>query len=526
MRKTIALLLVFLIPLVAGYLMIFTDSPEPTELEILKEKRLVSRQPGTDHSKFVQLQGEFQRPQDITLACISCHNKRHEEVMETTHWRWLVEEYMEGKGIISLGKRNAINNHCISISGSEGACNRCHIGYGWDSKDFDFSKAENIDCIACHDNTASYEKQPNGAGYPKPGLDLTKIAQSVGRPKNENCGPCHFDGGGGNNSKHGDLETALYSTNRNVDVHIGKDGGNMVCVDCHTAVNHKMKGRLYTVASMDRNRLFCEDCHSAKPHSDDVINEHTSKVACQTCHIPFFAKANKTKMQWDWSKAGDLKDGKPYKTFDDEGNYTYLSEKGSFIWEKMVKPDYMWFNGTAKHHLIEDSIQSVPLVLNPLGGNFEDMKSKIYPVKIMKTKQPYDPVMNRIVNPKLWDKEKGNKAYWLDFNWAESIDSGMKYLDLPWSGKYDFVETEMNWLLNHMVSPKEQSLKCIDCHTRTESRLAGITDIYLPGRDYNSFVDTIGIILIYLSIIGVIVNLSLRLFYCKIKRKVFGGGCE
>lgn len=526
MRKTIALLLVFLVPLAIGYLLVFTKTPEPSKLDLLKASFAAKHKPGTDHSLFPELQVKFARPQDITNTCIKCHNERHKEVMQTTHWRWLVEEYMDGKGIVSLGKRNGLNNHCISISGSEAACTRCHIGYGWENQDFDFTKAENIDCIACHDNTGTYEKLANGAGYPKPELDLTTIARSVGLPKNENCGPCHFDGGGGNNSKHGDLETALYATDRTVDVHLGKNGGKMNCTDCHTAKNHQIKGRLYTVSSMDRNRLHCEDCHTNTPHDNDIINEHTTKVACQTCHIPYYAKVNKTKVYWDWSKAGKLKNGEPYKEYDDENNYTYLSEKGSFIWKKKLKPEYTWFNGTATHFMLGDKIDTVPLPLNHLGGNFEDLKAKIYPVKIMRTNQPYDPVLHQLVNPKLWDKEKGKKAFWRDFDWNTAIDSGMKYVGLPWSGKYDFVETEMNWLLNHMVSPKEESLKCIDCHTRQDSRIASITDVYLPGRDYNKTVDTIGTIFIFISLIGVFVNLSLRIFYCKIKKQIFGGSCE
>ena len=34
------------------------------------------------------------------------------------------------------------------------------------------------------------------------------------------------------------------------------------------------------------------------------------------------------------------------------GNHTYLSIKGSFKWGKILKPEYVWFNGTAEHYLI------------------------------------------------------------------------------------------------------------------------------------------------------------------------------
>ncbi len=519
MRKTIGLILLFVLPILAVVLVINTDKPMPTKLDKLKEKYSKKHVPGVDHSKFAQLNKKFARPQDITLECISCHTERHTEIMQTTHWRWLSDEYMKGRGIVSIGKRNILNNHCISVGANEGTCNRCHIGYGYDSKDFDFTKAENIDCLACHDNSGKYEKEKEAAGNPKPDLDFAYIAQHVGKPKMENCGYCHFNGGGGNNSKHGDLEEALYEASKEVDVHLAKDGANMQCIDCHEAENHKMEGRLYTMASMNRGRLECEKCHSSKPHDDDIVNEHTVKIACQTCHIPIYAKVNATKTHWDWSKAGDLKDGKPYDIKDKDGNEIYLSIKGAITWEKMLKPEYKWFDGTAQHHLLEDKITQVPLVLNPLNGDYDSPDAKIVPVKVMRTVQPYDPEYKTLVAPKLWDKEVGKGGYWKDFDWNIAIAKGMEYAGRPWSGKYGFVKTEMNWILNHMVSPKEKTVQCVECHTRDNSRLAQIKDVYIPGRDYNSWVDNFGIAAIVLTFLGVISHGTIRIVYGK-KNKV------
>ncbi len=73
---------------------------------------------------------------------------------------------------------------------------------------------------------------------------------------------------------------------------MGVDGVNMQCVDCHTAKKHQMKGKMYSVSSMNRNRVACEDCHTAMPHRNEILNEHTYKVACQSCHIPTYAKVN------------------------------------------------------------------------------------------------------------------------------------------------------------------------------------------------------------------------------------------
>jgi octaheme c-type cytochrome (tetrathionate reductase family) len=513
MRKTTALVAAFLIPIIILFGYMKKEESRLSKLDVLKEKISKKETKPVDHSKFEQLTKAFSRPQDVTNACITCHNERHKEVMKSSHWRWLRDEYMQGRGIVSIGKRNLLNNHCISISGSEGSCNRCHAGYGYDNKNFDFTKAENIDCLACHDNSGTYAKAI--AGLPKPEVDLNKCATSVGKPKMENCGPCHFDGGGGNNAKHGDLEEALYNTTEDIDVHLGKNGAAMECVDCHSAVNHVMKGKLYTVSSMNRNRMLCQDCHTATPHKEDIINEHTVKVACQTCHIPTFAKVNATKVAWDWSKAGDLKNGEPYVIKDSNGNEIYQSIKGKIDWKKNLTPEYKWFNGTARHYLFNDTATIFPIIMNPISGNYHDPDSKITPFKIMRTKQPYDPVLKKLLSPKLWDKERGKGAYWLDFNWDSALTKGMEYLNSPYSGKYTFVNTESNWVINHMVSPKEKSLQCIDCHQRNDSRIAQIRDVYLPGRDYSPFVDYLGFGLIAFTFLGAVSHGSARIYFNK-----------
>jgi hypothetical protein len=68
----------------------------------------------------------------------------------------------------------------------------------------------------------------------------------------------------------------------------------------------------------------------------------------------------------------------------------------------------------------------------------------------------------------------------------------------------------MYWPVNHMVSPKEESLQCTDCHNNTNSRLAGLTDFYMPARDQNSFVEFAGIAIILLSLAGIFIHSSVR----------------
>ncbi len=249
------------------------------------------------------------------------------------------------------------------------------------------------------------------------------------------------------------------------------------------------------------------------------------KVSCEACHIPIYAKENSTKLYWDWSTAGRLKDGKPYEEDDSLGNHTYLSIKGSFVWGKNLKPDYVWFNGTASHYLLGDKIEntSQDLVLNQLNGSYKDRESKIVPVKIHIAKQPYDPVNKILIQPKLYAETEGEGAFWKDFNWQKASEIGMKDAGLPFSGKIDFIETKMFWLVNHMVSSKENVVQCNECHTRTDSRLAGLSDFYIPGRDYSKFVDVAGSWLLLLTFLGVASHGTLRIINSRKNKKVKNG---
>lgn len=306
--------------------------------------------------------------------------------------------------------------------------------------------------------------------------------------------------------KHGDLEQALFEPSRDLDVHMATDGVNMQCVSCHTAEQHQMLGKLYSVSSMNRQRVDCESCHGYVPHQSVVLNNHTLKVACQTCHIPVFAKEHPTKLNWDWSTAGELRNGEPFKIHDDSlGVETYMSTKGSFVWGRNVTPNYVWFNGTASHYLVGDTFDpSQALNVNTLHGSYDDPEAKIVPVKIHRTKQIYDTENNYLIQPKTVSTHPGDSAYWKEFDWNRAAAAGMKLVDLPYSGKYGFAETEMYWPINHMVSPAEQSVKCIECHTRTASRLAGLNDFYIPGRDRIPLVEKAGVGMLIATLIGVI----------------------
>ena len=426
----------------------------------------------------------------------------------------------------------------MNVKSNEARCTSCHAGYGWKGKDFDFSDQSKVDCLVCHEKTGTYKKFPAGAGNPAPKEmvfkgngktylppDWNKVAQSVGRPSRKNCGTCHFFGGGGDGVKHGDLDSSLMKPNKTLDVHMGIDGQNFDCTRCHSTTLHNIAGRVYTTPASEHrksliqddlaSKITCESCHSDTPHKQDAkANDHTDKVACQSCHIPTFARVNPTKMSWDWSQAGKMKGGKPYKTKGDLGKPVFDTKKGAFIWAKDVKPEYFWFNGSIDHLTLKDTIDPSQLVkINQPVGERDDPNSRIFPFKVHYGKQPYDKVNKTLVIPHLFPKGKTDTdAYWKTFDWGKAIASGMNYSELPYSGEYDFVETSYVFPTTHMVAPKDNVVACVECHAKSGGRLAKLSGFYMPGRNSSKMLDTIGWIVVIGSLLGVVLHGLGRMF--------------
>ncbi|HKK33120.1 MAG TPA: tetrathionate reductase family octaheme c-type cytochrome [Desulfomicrobiaceae bacterium] len=484
----------------------------------------------TDHSKHALLQQEFTSGPQVTRACLSCHTEAAAQVHKTIHWTWLDPnadpDLQVGKGGL------VVNNFCINIQSNEPRCTSCHAGYGWKDKNFDFSDPSRIDCLVCHEQTGTYKKFPTKAGNPvteptkfggKTFLppDWARVAQSVGRPGRRNCGTCHFFGGGGDGVKHGDMDSSLMKPNKSLDVHMGVDGQNFSCTRCHTTSVHHIAGRIYSTPAAESRkslleddlmpRIMCESCHSATPHKETKLNDHTDKVACQSCHIPEYARVNPTKMWWDWSKAGLKRDGKPYAVDGPLGKHSYMSKKGEFRWGKNVVPEYYWFNGSINTLTARDMIDPAgPVKVSWPVGSRMDSNARIFPFKVHRGRQPYDKVNKTLLIPYLFGKDQD--AYWKGYDWKSSLAAGMKAAGLPFSGEFDFVETEFVYPTTHMVAPKENSLNCSACHSQ-QSRLANLAGFYMPARDGSSLVDILGWGAVVASLIGVALHGLARLFY-------------
>jgi len=414
----------------------------------------------TDHSEFVE--GPFATPQEVTETCLLCHDGIDRDIMRTRHWNWLGREFVSRDGdTMMLGKQNLINNFCISLNSNWSRCTSCHIGYGWEDGTFDFENPNNIDCLVCHDRSGSYKKSPTGAGMPDPSVDLVKVAKSVGKTTNRGCADCHFSGGGGTGVKHGDLTASMVDPSPELDFHMGELGFS--CSYCHAGENHQILGASHGSLASGSNHFTCMECHTEAPHQKKIINDHVSSVACETCHIPTFAREESTVMWWDWSTAGQDKT----VLLNEFGKPQYDKKKGDFRWEKHVVPEYRWHNGQADYYQPGEQFNvDQALELNRLRGHMSDADSKITPFKMMTARQIYDAKHRYLILPKLY----GPNGYWTTFNWDEASQMGMAANGLEYSGNMDFIHTRMYWPINHMVAPANKSLKCKDCHTRKKTR--------------------------------------------------------
>jgi len=521
-RALLALTLAFALPTLAHA----ASDPQP------KAAAQAGSQTTADHSTFKILQQDFKTGPEVTKACLTCHTEAAKQVHKSKHWTW---EFLNPTTQQRLGKRHVINNFCTAVPSNYQFCTACHVGYGWKDETFDFTAQQNVDCMACHDTTGTYRKIPGLAGHPPykdmefpPGSgriakapDLGKVARAVGKTSRDTCGSCHFLGGGGDAVKHGDMDTSLKNPGKFLDVHMAKDGLNFTCGTCHMTTGHDVPGSRYavTVTKSDARRMHmrgreegnpatCESCHGDKPHKArqaDRLNSHAVKLACQTCHIPEFARAQPTKMLWDWSTAGKMdKDGKPFRLYDSSGRKSYDSRKGDLRYESNVIPEYIWFNGEINYTLRETKLDPSKVIeINRFEGSPDDGKSKVWPIKRFRGKQPYDIGNNQLVVFHTWGDN--DSALWTNFNWDKAIRHGMREIGAEYSGEFAFVSTEMSWPITHMVAPKEDALTCQQCHV-APGRLDDVPGLYIPGRHSHGMLDTLGWSFAGLAFLGVMAH--------------------
>lgn len=420
-----------------------------------------------DHADFIV--GPFKTGSDVTKKCLECHEKQADDFMKTPHWLWKgpTKGHVKGyeKSKVEYGKTNMLNAFCVTVEGgpdqeARGHCSECHPGYVWNRKEFDFTDKTKVDCLVCHAQKGDYAREDDKISD---FTELKKAAVSVALPTIRNCGFCHYSGGGDDGVKHGDLDSTLNSADKSLDVHMAstaKGGLGFSCQTCHKTKDHRISGASTMMATYD-GRVACEDCHSGSnaPHQKSknsvILNSHLKSVACQTCHIPYFARSKATRTGWDWSTVGEK-----LKVPPQQGRIAFDNSKGTWTWGKNVIPTYTWYDGTIERYMKGDKIKdpTKPVIMMMPYGSINEKAAKIYPFKYFTGKQPMDSQYRYL---SVFQQYKG---LWDTLNWQKSLEDGAKGSGLPYSGKFQFASTISYIGQDHMIAPKEQALTCGECH--------------------------------------------------------------
>jgi mono/diheme cytochrome c family protein len=141
------------------------------------------------------------------------------------------------------------------------------------------------------------------------------------------------------------------------------------------------------------------------------------------------------------------------------------------------------------------------VAIKQLQGEYADGESRLWPLRVQHGVQPYDVESLSLVPVNLYGDEEA--AFWQAMDWVPAIRTAMQAAGLGFSGNYDFVETEMVWPLNHGVAPAEDAVRCSSCHSR-DGILAGLDGAYVPGRDYQPWLDWAGRILLGGTVLAIL----------------------
>lgn len=309
-----------------------------------------------------------------------------------------------------------------------------------------------------------------------PGTNMVNVARTVHLPTKSSCLRCHAKAGGGDWTKRGDM--GLNSANATVmqDVHLAKDGADLSCVSCHSALNHKIAGRGIDLRQTEAKAPTCQDCHNEAPHSSSTLNRHAQgQVSCQVCHIREYAKGGATEMSRDWSTP--------------VWNAAFCSGQGGFVGHEVkqanVKPEYVWFDGTSYVYNVGERITANPEngVFNMAKANGKpfDGKSLIVPIKRHSSTMPLD-ASGKIIPPAImWMFMTGDFDVAVQKGLEEQAEKGIIY-----SGNYSMVEADAEMLITHGVEPKENAPSCAECHNGSGSTPDGAGTVPFDALGYHS----------------------------------------
>jgi len=395
-------------------------------------------------------------------TCLQCHTNEAHEVHASVMYQWEGAAQQMDHGPAVQGKiSGAINSYCVNILGNWNACGSCHVGLGLPPEpEASPQQLENIDCMLCHQQEYR-RKRVGGVFVPDDAamtITMDEAVRTVHRPQRSNCLQCHAKAGGGDAVKRGDITLAhAATTDRSFDVHMATTGANLRCQQCHTFTEHRVAGRGSDLRATDSPiSLECANCHAARAsggHESSYVDRHTARVACQTCHIPLYAK--------DASDTPATEATEVYRTWLD----THATQPPFHpAAEKLndLVPEYRFWNRRNRNYLLGDLATIDPETnryptSRPL-GSVDDDQSKLYAFKFKTAHQPVT------LGPEPTLIALDTAVFFATADAAAATEAGLVNMGLPAGTPYAWIETDTFQMLNHEVSPSEQALQCADCH--------------------------------------------------------------
>lgn len=415
-------------------------------------------------------------------TCLECHDNEAHDVFGSTHYQWKgIAPDMVNQPYLLQGKHaGAVNTYCGNIEGNWNGCSSCHVGLGAEpAAEVSQAQLENIDCMVCHQEGYK-RKKVDGVMVPdiaKMAMDMDEAVRTVHKPTRANCLQCHAKAGGGDAVKRGDLSLATADTNDlHYDVHMARTGADLSCQDCHAPQNHRFPGKGSDLRPTDLDVVLeCgnSSCHSATPHDDRKLNRHTEKVACQTCHIPVYAKdaadsdaSEATEIDRSW-EAGTHHTSPPF--------HPVLTKAND------LTPEYLHWNRASDNYLLGDVIEPNPQTgtyqTSVPKGSVNDAGSKLYPFKYKTSDYPLRTASNQLI-------ALDTSVFFATADADAATMAGLENMGFDPSDDYQWVTTDTYQLLNHQVSSHDDALRCTSCHLNT-ARMDLQGDLGYAPKDKN-----------------------------------------
>ena len=406
-------------------------------------------------------------------SCLACHEAAAREIHGSSHYQWQGPTPYTVNGPAIQGKLStALNSYCISTLGNWNACGSCHVGLGAKPEaTATAAQLQNVDCLICHQKEYK-RKKVNGVFVPDTAnmtVTMDQAVKTVHSPVRSNCLQCHAKGGGGDNNKRGDMAMAQATTaDRTFDVHMSSTGANLTCQQCHTTQNHRIAGRGSDLRQTDLDvKVTCSTatCHPNKAtstgHATADVNRHVNRVACQTCHIPTYAR--------NAADTAATESTEVYRNWVTPEWHAALAR-----WEPAVtrggnlKPAYAFWNGFSWNYSLKDTVwldaaTGAYGTSRPEGG-ISDPGSKLYPFKYKKARQPLANVPGVLI-------ALDTAVYFATGNYDAAVKAGLVNMGYPDTTQYSDVNTDTYQLITHEVMPKGNVLTCTQCHTATATQM-------------------------------------------------------